>query len=884
MTTSLRSLPLSNHKKIVSILLTVISVFLFGCKIDGIVGSSGNHSRNANENDQVSGQVRIEQPLVGATVKIYSISDTQFPFGETQKASPILRLESDDAGTVSFNPVTLDDNIFYLVEVGGGQENGTAIYNTLHLIALGKDLKTRDWSVNPATEWAYQYAIYYFRANYENTEISDQLDFLAQQYLEKDINNDGAIDQFDLYAFNAADAQNEVYDPLAYQKLITGLRGTEKIENIVSLTGLVTLDSSIIEDDISGGAPLTIFGAYNNTIVTGDGNVYERTSDKKWVWRKLIPGVPTNTPTPHINQKFMVNNFLIEVDTDNSVTNFSSYYFDITGNSTTVSSFANETTQVAGIEPVLNRIFYRGESGCRYHDLAPPQAQGALDCASTSIPTPISAGALVTVDDLKLQLPTEFPPGANTSELHRLDDSLLLIYLSNATDLQVRRILFYKKQNDAWIYANSFDGGNTGGLPYEYNDLIYLPNSGLVFSNSTLALIGKIKSRLVGRNLDPNPPPHASTLFGTNIFFLDLLRNESFAPQRHKWEQVKIVVPPEHKKGRYTDFTEKSEIIGIASKNNAISLLSPSLNTYTNCDLNPCLQNANIPPDFVSSSAIQLNDYLIANGPAAVPDQYELRFIKLNDDGSLNPLNIGNFSVTREKPIEIFSPISATLKIVSNNAITLKEDDTTIYALGTNGWEKIGIASLGCGSDSLLFVYENKAYFSDPNKKPPTSLCISTIVNPAATTTEISTDQQAYFNAFNPSSSYSSIELNGNIYTQFQTYSNFYNTSTISAFSLNDILNPKYMASLGNNGLFLVEDTIPTTAGRILELDNTIYLIDSDVGIKVFDISNLSAPKRVGIIPLPGGPIGIVKQNDNAIVAVNGIGTTVKIKPYHPAK
>jgi hypothetical protein len=174
---------------IVVIALGIIAIIFSGC-------GGGNHNPSNSGNDTNIG--------TEITVQLFKASDLQTPIYTTVTGSASL----ENGGSYNLPISSLQDNTLYIVLVSGINDldgnydgNGSA-HSSLHMAALGAEIKQGNFNVNILTDLVYYQVSYLIFAQYQQETILTEMDRCSRMLLSKDFDNSGKIDRGDLRKWN----------------------------------------------------------------------------------------------------------------------------------------------------------------------------------------------------------------------------------------------------------------------------------------------------------------------------------------------------------------------------------------------------------------------------------------------------------------------------------------------------------------------------------------------------------------------------------------------------------------------------------------------------------------------------------------------------------
>ncbi|CAA6812640.1 MAG: Unknown protein [uncultured Sulfurovum sp.] len=156
--------------------------------------------------------------LSKATVKLYELNKLERKLLATTLTSEGDSIES--IGNFNLYLEKLDNEMFYLYEITGGtdfdvnddgiiDEQGTINHGTFHLLVLGSHIKSiQKANVTVISEIIYQKLI--TSLSLDNNELTNQIESLAQELIQTDINGDGFVGIEDVLKYNPISDQTKL--------------------------------------------------------------------------------------------------------------------------------------------------------------------------------------------------------------------------------------------------------------------------------------------------------------------------------------------------------------------------------------------------------------------------------------------------------------------------------------------------------------------------------------------------------------------------------------------------------------------------------------------------------------------------------------------------
>jgi len=185
-------------------LLTIILVLFTAC---GGGSDSSSNNNNSITNGTASGTAQLGY-IKDAKVELYELSNLDKSIATTQTSSSI---NTSDAGSFTFDKVSLEDDKYYLVKISNGQDidanddgvvddTYTDLNGNVYTLAKGINLKSGDIRINALTDMAYQK----LKGNLKSLSTADidiKLANVAKEYLY-DIDGDDIISNKDILKFD----------------------------------------------------------------------------------------------------------------------------------------------------------------------------------------------------------------------------------------------------------------------------------------------------------------------------------------------------------------------------------------------------------------------------------------------------------------------------------------------------------------------------------------------------------------------------------------------------------------------------------------------------------------------------------------------------------
>ena len=173
-------------------------------------------------NNSNSNTVSIAGPLSGASVELYDLalirnqSKTITDLEAANEYDYLTYTSTDETGVFDFGVLDyLDDNQYYLLKASGGSDldaNGDGNLNdelinqgSVYALLSGAQLKAGNVKVSPLTDIAYHFtksALHLMSAK----ETSSRLDYVTEQLIMTDLNEDTLINQLDTIRFVATNS------------------------------------------------------------------------------------------------------------------------------------------------------------------------------------------------------------------------------------------------------------------------------------------------------------------------------------------------------------------------------------------------------------------------------------------------------------------------------------------------------------------------------------------------------------------------------------------------------------------------------------------------------------------------------------------------------
>ncbi len=161
----------------------------------------------------VSSQADMVGPLSNAQITAYRVTSLSVPV-----EGPVNAVVSDDldtAGTFSLSLNGVDDDDWVIVLAAGGEDidhdgdgliddESTTSLGALYAMAKASDWRDKSLHITPLTELAYRYIEHLF-SEVPPKDLAIRMADLARNLIKTDIDGNGAVDWYDILAFDPAD-------------------------------------------------------------------------------------------------------------------------------------------------------------------------------------------------------------------------------------------------------------------------------------------------------------------------------------------------------------------------------------------------------------------------------------------------------------------------------------------------------------------------------------------------------------------------------------------------------------------------------------------------------------------------------------------------------
>ena len=232
-------------KMIIKLYLIVTIFILIGC--GGNSSSTNQPDNNNTTSHTLEGKAQLGV-LSKATIKLYKLAGVERKLLATELTT--VGDTIDTIGNFNLHLEKLDDEVFYLYQVEGGEDydvddNGviddvaTKNRGTFHLLVLGRHIKSiKQANITAISEIVYQKVK--DNLNVDNKQLETKIELLTKEIIQNDINEDGFIGVEDLLKYNPILDKEKLSTP--YQNKIS------KVIDAILNDRSLDLDAPIFQD------------------------------------------------------------------------------------------------------------------------------------------------------------------------------------------------------------------------------------------------------------------------------------------------------------------------------------------------------------------------------------------------------------------------------------------------------------------------------------------------------------------------------------------------------------------------------------------------------------------------------------------------------------